>query len=180
MTDAPGTARPSQMWKSLSSEQKQKAAEAFWTDGEAALEQAEATALIAQRIKFRAKSVMAMPVEKKAHYLSASPVVSELVAARLLVAYHLGHQRPMMGAFLDALGVQHEHGMIADEEMKAPSPETLKKGVDAIAAAYPADDVSLYLSTLLWQDPETWGGLADAPERRGAPAPAGGATAAHS
>jgi hypothetical protein len=24
--------------------------------------------------------------------------------------------------------------------------------------------VSLYLSTLIWQDPETWGALAEAPE----------------
>ena len=63
------------------------------------MEQAEAVATIAQRIKFRTKSVVAMPVEKKARQLAALPGVSELVAARLLVAYHLAHQRPMMGAF---------------------------------------------------------------------------------
>ena len=39
-----------------------------------------------------------------------------------------------------------------------------------MAGQYPADDVALYLSTLLWQDPETWGALADAPERTAAPA----------
>jgi hypothetical protein len=26
--------------------------------------------------------------------------------------------------------------------------------------------VALYLSTLVWQDPETWGGLTDVPETR--------------
>ena len=46
----------------------------------------------------------------------------------------------------------------------------LKAGM-TIAATYPADDVALYLSTLLWQDPETWGALADAPQRQ-QPAPA--------
>ena len=165
MTDAPAIARPSQLWKALPAERKLQAAEAFWTDQEANLEQAEAIGLIAQKIKFRAKSVITMPAEKKARHLASFPVVSELVAARLLVAYHLSHQRPMMGAFLDAIGITHENGMIADEEVKAPPAETLRKGATAIASQYPKDDVALYLNTLLWQDPETWGALAEAPER---------------
>ena len=165
MTDAPAIARPSQLWKSLPPERKQQAAEAFWSDQEAGLEQAEAIGLIAQKIKFRAKSVVAMPPEKKARHLASFPAVSEIVAARLLVAYHLAHQRPMMGAFLDAAGIAHENGMIADEELKAPEPATLRSAASSIAGQYPADDVALYISTLLWQDPETWGALADAPER---------------
>jgi len=165
MTDAPAVARPSQLWKSLTPERKLRAAEAFWVDEEAALEQAEAVALIAQRIKFRAKSVLTMPVDKKARHLASFPAVSELVAARLLVAYHLANQRPMMGSFLDALGIAHDNGMIADDEVKAPPPETLTSAAAAIASQYPAEDVALYLSTLLWQDPETWGALVDAPER---------------
>ena len=162
MTDASAIARPSQLWKSLPPERKLQAAEAFWCDGEAGLEQAEAIALIAQQIKFRAKSVVAMPADKKARHLASFPDVSELVAARLLVAYHLAHQRPMMGAFLDALGIAHDNGMIADEEVKAPEPDALRKAATTIAGQFPADDVALYLSTLLWQDPETWGALAGA------------------
>jgi hypothetical protein len=165
MTDAPAIARPSQLWKALSPDRRLQAAEAFWKDEEARLEQAEAIGLIAQKIKFRAKSVISMPVEKKARHLAAFPAVSELVAARLLVAYHLAHQRPMMGAFLDAVGIAHENGMIADDEVKAPTPEALRNGATAIAGQYPKEDVALYLSTLLWQDAETWGALIGAPER---------------
>ena len=134
------------------------------------MEHAEAIAAIAQRIKFRTKSVIAMPLDKKARQLIAMPI-SELVAARLLIAYHLAHQRPMMGSFLDALGVKHEEGVIAEEEAPTPPPEKLLAAASAIGKAYPADDVSLYLSTLMWQDPETWGALSDAPERQ-APEPA--------
>ena len=158
--------RPSQLWKSLSPERKQQAAEAFWSDENASLEQAEAVATIAQRIKFRAKSVIALPREKKARHLVSLGAVSELVAARLLVAYHLAHQRAMMGSFLDALGIAHENGLIADEEMAPPSPERLHEAAKAIAGTYPPDDVALYLSTLIWQDPDTWGALADVPESR--------------
>ena len=158
-------ARPSQLWKPLPTERKQLAAEAFWRDNEASLEHAEAIAGIAQRIKFRMKSVVALPIDKKARHLIAMPV-SELVAARLLIAYHLAHQRPMMGSFLDALGVAHEGGVIAEDETPSPTPEKLQEAAAAIGKAYPAEDVSLYLSTLLWQDAETWGALSDAPERQ--------------
>jgi hypothetical protein len=163
MTDA-SIPRPSQLWKQLSPERKTQAAEAFWRDDNAAMEQAEAVATIAQRLKFRPKSAMALPVEKKARYLVTMPNVSELVAARLLVVYHLEHQRPMMGAFLDALGIKHENGLIEDEGMEAPDAERLKAAAATLAKSYAAEDVALYLSTLLWQDPDTWGGLFKAPE----------------
>ena len=153
--------RPSQLWKQLSPERKQQSAEAFWSDNNASVEHAEAIVTIAQRIKFRPKSVIALSVEKKARHLVAGGAVSELVAARLLVAYHLAQRRPMMGAFLDALGVAHEEGLIKDEEMEAPSAERLDAAVKALNAKFPADDVALYLTTLWWQDPETWGGLED-------------------
>ena len=161
MPDAPDIPRPSQLWKHLDPNRRRQAAVAFWHDDNAANEQAEVIGVIAQRIKFRLKSVITMPVEKKAQQLISLPGVSEIVAARLLVTYHLAHQRPMMGTFLDALGVTHEDGIIANEEMKPPAPDALKKAAKAIAASYPADDVSLYLSTLMWQDSEAWGALAE-------------------
>lgn len=153
--------RPSQLWKQLSPERRLRAAEAFWRDENASVEQAEALATIAQRIKFRIKSVLSMPVEKKAKQLVALPAVSEMVAARLLVAYHLVHQRPMMGAFLDALGIAHEDGLISEENIQPPDAAKLKAASTTLAASYPAEDVTLYLSTLTWQDPDTWGGLAE-------------------
>ena len=144
------------------------AADAFWADDNAAAEQAEVLATIAHRIKFRMKSVLSMPIEKKTRYLLSLPAISESVAARLLVAYHLAHQRPMMGRFLDELGIAHEDGLIADEDLSPPPPDRVVAAAKALASAFPADDVSLYLSTLLWQDPETWGGLADVAEVRAA------------
>ena len=140
------------------------AAEAFWRDDNAANEQAEAIGLIANRIKFRLKSVIVMPIEKKAHYVVRMPAVSEILAARLLVAYHLAHQRPMMGAFLDALGIKHEGGLIADEQVSPPAPEALKAAAATLVSSYPSDDVALYLSTLMWHDPDTWGSLGALPE----------------
>jgi hypothetical protein len=167
MADLAEAPRPSQLWKQLPPERKQIAADAFWADENATAEQSEVIAAIAHRIKFRLKSVLAMPVEKKTRYLLSLPV-SEAVAARLLVAYHLAHQRPMMGRFLDELGIAHEDGLIADENLTAPPQDRVSAAAKTLASSFPAEDVSLYLSTLLWQDPETWGGLADLSEVRAA------------
>ena len=100
---------------------------------------------------------MNLPVEKKTRYLVTLPNVSDAVAARALVNYHLGLQRPMMGDFLDALGVAHEEGLIKDETVVKPESEKLRAAVAHIGGKYPADDVALYLSTLVSQDPDTWG-----------------------
>jgi hypothetical protein len=161
MADVPDLPRPSQLWKQLNAERKAQAADAFWRDENALSEQAEAVGSISQRMKFRPKSVLGLPIEKKVRYLVGLPAVSELLAARLLVAYHLEHQRAMMGAFLDAVGIAHENGLIADEQLQAPSAEALAKASETLTAAYPREDVTLYFSTLVWQDPDTWGGLTD-------------------
>lgn len=156
--------RPARLWRSLPLDTRMAAASAFWTDEQAALEQAEAIALIARQIKFRPKSVVTLPVDRKAKHLAGMAQVSDLLAARLLVAYHLQHQRPMMARFLDELGIPHEDGLITEESPKAPEPETLDKGAKALAAEFPKTDVACYFWTLLWQDPDTWGGLKDRPE----------------
>jgi hypothetical protein len=147
----------------MSAEQRQRAARAFWSDEEAADDHVQAALLIAQQKKFRPKTVVGLDVERKAKHLASIAALPEPLAARALVVYHLAEQRPMMGAFLDALGIAHENGLIKDDGVK---PETSKIALAAaqIAKQFPAEDVRLYLNTLLCQDPDTWGALSDVPE----------------
>jgi hypothetical protein len=156
--------RPSRLWKSLPAERRREAAELFWADEQGSEQQLEAVAALASHMKFRMKSVLALPAERKAKYLLTLPSISETVAARALITYHLVRQRPMMGAFLDALGITHEEGLIADEQIAAPDPEKLKSAAEELSSKFPAADVALYFSTLVSQDPETWGGLAALPQ----------------
>lgn len=161
---SPEEIRPARMWRLMKPELRASAATAFWSDDQAALEQAEAVALIARQIKFRPKSVLSLSVDKKARHLAGLTQVSDLLAARLVIAYHLEHQRPMMGAFLDALGIAHQDGLIKDDSPKAPDAATLDQGVQELASKYPKQDVARYFWALLWQDAETWGGLKGRPE----------------
>lgn len=161
--------RPTRIWKRMSAERRLRAAEVFWSDEQSTEQQVEAVAALATHMKFRTKSVIALSLDRKARYLSTLPGISDTIAARALVSYHLEHQRPMMGEFLDALGVKHEHGLIEEETVEKPGEEVLRTAVAQIAAKYPADDVSLYFSTLVSQDPETWEALAERPETTAAP-----------
>ena len=81
--------------------------------------------------------MISLPLDKKAKHLAGLPQVSDLLAARLMIAYHLEHQRPMMGAFLDLLGIAHEDGLIKEEEPKKPDEATLDKAVKELSAKYP-------------------------------------------
>ena len=92
---------------------------------------------------------------------AARALHAQAIAARALVNYHLERQRPMMGAFLDLLGITHDNGLISDENLAKPDAEKVTQAAKDLATKYPAEDVSLYLSTLVSQDPETWEPLVD-------------------
>lgn len=164
MTQDYGSFRPSKLWRRMPAERREEAAELFWSDEQSAEQQVEACAAIATHMKFRAKTVLTLPLDKKVKYLVRLPTVSDAVAARALVNLHLGRQRPMMAAFLDSLGVAHEDGLIQDETVVKPETEKLRAAAAALGEKYPAEDVALYFSTLVSQDPDTWGELADLPQ----------------
>ena len=142
-------------------ERRLEAADLFWNDEQSADQQLEAVASIATHMKFRPKSVLTIAPERRAKYLATLPTMTDAIAARALVTYHLERQRPMMGTFLDSLGIAHEDGLISEENVAKPDAEKLKAAAGELTAKYPAEDVSLYLSTLVSQDPDTWGALAE-------------------
>ena len=142
----------------MTPEQRNRAASALWGEADATSDQVQAALLIAKKMKFRPKTVMGLDDQRKARYLAGVPDPPEDLAARLLIVYHLAEQRPMMGAFLDALGIAHDNGLIRGDA-GPPDPAKMAAAAAAIAREYPAPDVALYLNTLLWQDPAAWGAL---------------------
>lgn len=154
-------ASPGKLWRHIPQEYRLEACAAFWQDDDAVEQQAEALLAVATHFRFRAKSVRTLPLDKKARYLASLPGVPDSVAGRVLVGYHLAHQRPMLAAFLDALGLAHDNGVLTAEKLTPPPADRLKEAATGLRAAFPAADVDLYFQTLLVQDPETWGGLAD-------------------
>jgi hypothetical protein len=161
------TLTPSRLWKRMTSEQRLLAARAFWSEDQATDDQIQAVMLISQQKKFRPKTVLSLDDDRKAKHFAGLANLPDALAARALVVYHLAEQRPMMAAFLDALGIAHENGLIQDDAVK-PAPEKVAAAVKTIAGQFPHENVTLYLDTLLCQDPETWGALAEVQEANAA------------
>ena len=129
MTDT--TPTPGRVWRRMTAEQRHRAARAFWRDEKGAAERTQAVLLIAQQLKFRPKTVAGLDDERRARHLASVPTLPDAIAARVLMFYHLAEQRPMMGAFLDALGIAHENGLIQDE---SATPDPAKTAGAAAAA----------------------------------------------
>ena len=162
MTEMTPTA--GRLWKRMTFEQRHRAALVFWREETIAADQAQAVHLIAKHVKFRPKTIAGLDLEGKARHLASVPTLPDDIATRLLVLYHLAEQRPMMGAFLDSLGIAHDNGLIQEGSAVTPDAAKLGPAVEALANAYPAADVSIYLNTLLGHDPQTWGALQGLPE----------------
>lgn len=154
--------RPSQLWRDMPVEKRVAAAAAFWRDTESpeiAVQHAEAIGLLARRLNFRVRSLQALSVERRARHLAQLTDTTDAIATRALIAYHFEAQRPLMAAFLDALGIAHEDGLITAEDVSAPAADTLAAAVQAVRSAFPSDDVDLYLRTLATLDGDTWTNL---------------------
>jgi hypothetical protein len=133
-------------------------ADAFWRDErsqEIHAPRVEAIVAIARRLNFRGKSVQALPVEKRARYL-AQMDVSDVIATHALIAYHFREQRALMGAFLDAVGIPHEDGLITAEQVDPPDRARLVSAIETVRRTYPVADLETYLRTLAVVDSDTW------------------------
>src|SRR4029453_3645733 len=88
------TLPPSRLWRRMTSDQRQRAAHAFWSDPDATDDQVQAAFLIAQQKKFRPKTVIGLDLDRKAKHLATVPGVPDQIAARALATNHLAHHAP--------------------------------------------------------------------------------------
>lgn len=154
------------LWKHLTREERLLAATAFWKEPPREMLGAALAAIVKAR-HLRPQVARSMSPEEQARALAAVSDPGEMVAASLLVALHLGGRRPLLGTFLDAVGLPHEDGILKEAADEAPpvSVEAARRGVEALLASHPPRDVWVYLNTLHLQDPERWSSLAEvAPE----------------
>lgn len=153
---------PSAIWKSLPAATRVAVADAFWRDETSPdihVQHVEAIVALARRLNFRPKSLQALPIERRAKQLAQVDEVSDAIATRALIAFHFSTRRALMGAFLDALGIAHDQGLITAEEVAPPTRDQLLAAARALQGGFPDDDVALYLRTLSALDGDTWGQL---------------------
>jgi hypothetical protein len=147
------------IWRRLTRDERLSAARHFWSDTPREAS-GLADAAIVKVLHVRPQAVRTLPVDRKAGALASVAEPSELLAASLLVALHLGERRPLLAAFLDATGLPHDNGLLAEDASADPVTEAVaRRGVEAALAAFPADQVRTYLNTLWLQDHDRWEAL---------------------
>lgn len=144
------------LWKRLGPADRLAAANHFWKEPPAGVVGAALGAIVRAR-KLRPQAARGLPPEQQARILASVLDPGESVASFLLVALHLGERRPLLRAFLDALGLPHEDGVLKEEADNVTiDDEGLAAAVKKMASEFPRDQVETYLNTLWLQDPERW------------------------
>jgi hypothetical protein len=166
---APTTTTVRRLWKALTPAEKTDAITACLNDDENGWVKNATRTAIAAALKFRPQTVATWPRAKLVSEAARLPLDDAQLLSAYIVDLHLGHRRPMMGAFLDALGIENDRGRIDSEKVEVPEqdPEKLTAAADALVATFPADEVVTYFLTLLLQDSAVWGGLIGWLEKQG-------------
>lgn len=154
---------PSRLWGALDAPTRRAAAESVYRGGRNDdVTRLQADAGIAASLRFREVAVRRLPLERRIAHLARSVRPDDTLASSLLLALHLDKRKALLEAFLDALEIPHTAGAIDEAwDMRAPDAPALRRAVDSLHAAFPAEEVELYLTSLLAMEPQTWGGLAD-------------------
>lgn len=152
------------LWKRLTREERLAAANAFWREPPQEAVPVALSAIVRAR-KMRPQSVRSLGRDELARALAMLIEPGEAVAASLIVALHLGERKTLLAAFLDAVGIPHEGGILKEEGAQPPVAEAVaRRGVTALAANFQRHEVETYLNALWLQDPERWAALARAEE----------------
>jgi hypothetical protein len=148
------------LWKRLTPQERLAAAARFWDEPPQEVLGSALAAIVKAR-GLRPQVARSLPAEARARALASVLDPGEPLAGSLLVALHLGERRALLAAFLDALGLPHENGILTEEADRRPPPaeDAARRAVGALLASFPARDLGVYLNTLWLQDPERWAAL---------------------
>jgi hypothetical protein len=137
-----------------------EASQAFWEEPPTEALGGALVAIVKAR-HVRPQVVRSMSATAKTEALATILDPGEPVTAALLVGLHLRRRRELLVAFLDAVHIPHENGLIQEEESGEPVPEEALKGGIKALEGFPAGQAGVYLNVLWLQDPDRWGRLPD-------------------
>ncbi len=166
---APTTTTVRRLWKALTPDEKTEAITACLSDDENGWVKNSTRTAVAAALKFRPQTVATWPRQKLVSEAARLPLDDAQLLSAYIVDLHLGHRRPMMGAYLDTLGIENDEGRIDSEKVEVPVQDAKKvaAAADALVAKFPPDEVATYFLTLLLQDSATWAGLIPWLEKQG-------------
>jgi hypothetical protein len=118
-------------------------------------------ARLAARNGFRPATLQSWPADKLAKEVVRTRAETNDDELNLLHTLYVEVEPQIQATFLDAAGVKHENGVMADD-LEAPyaSADAVRAGVAAVRAAH-GEDGERYLQTLARYAAEGWPGIAE-------------------
>lgn len=112
-------------------------------------------------LKARPQFLMKQSNEKRAELIrqALARVAAAPIAEEVLAAYFLEIRRELLVEWLDALGIDHENGILKNEDPQAPAQEALEVAVAKFRAGEDAADRELLLEAFAAQGAVEWPSL---------------------
>ncbi len=119
------------------------------------------TAAAAQILKFRPKFLMKQPPAKRMKSIrqAVSRPNANHLAEELLAVYFLKCQLSLLIEWLDLIGLEHEEGILTQDEVPCPEAADLEKKVQQFLGASDGDDRKLLLQVFSGQAAVEWPAL---------------------
>jgi hypothetical protein len=119
-----------------------------------------AQALGAACVALRARPVylQRQPVEKRAEAIrrALARVAADPISAEVLAVYFLECRKPLLVAWLDALGLPHKEGILESDAPPEPAEATLREATRAFLASDDDPDRPLLLRAFAAQEAIRW------------------------
>jgi hypothetical protein len=147
------------VWDLMTDDEKKAAAVALWENADRESRMA-VEMLVAKEMKFRPQSVRKLSAEQVAPRLARMAAeLPETVFFQFLFHLHMAERRPLMVAYLDAVGLPHQDGVLdLAEDDEAPTEEAAAGPSRELIAEH-GREALVYLATLGVADPDFWAGM---------------------
>lgn len=151
--------RPHQIIGAMSPEEFAKIMGAIEAESPEAVQ--STTVAAAQVLKFRPKFLLKQPPAKRLGSVKGalSRITAASLAEELLAVYFLKCRLALLTEWLDLMGLEHEEGILTQEEIPTPEADALKANVDTFLAGDEPDERKLLLEVFNAQAAIEWPAL---------------------
>ena len=118
----------------------------------------QAVAATSAAMKCRPKFLMRQPTDKRAHMVrrTLARVRANDLAEEVLATYFLECRKELLTEWLDAVGVEHDEGLLKEENPPPPAKERLEKAIESFLEADDVADRELLLRAFAAQSAIDW------------------------
>jgi hypothetical protein len=150
---------PYAVWDLMTEDERAAAAAALWNEGDRDTRAAIELAL-AKEMKFRVQSLRKVSTERLlGRLVRMADKLPDTVLFQFLFHLHMADRRPLLAAFLDAVGLPHEDGVLnLDDDAEDPAVEKVTAAAQSLVADH-GHEALVYLATLRVADADFWGGV---------------------